>query len=450
MSGVAFILELLALISLVVWVFARWPRWQGGIWLVSALFMLWVLGQWPADRPVLVVGHPIWLEGAWSVVGISFQLDSVARAVLRLMWIAIGIWAIGALLVPRWGRGLGWLPVAVFGLFVAVTLQPMWALGWGIAMWAVGVLIVAYGSWPGREWTTWQWLLPPVIGALLLFLLLIWPDPNLTGIEPWRVRVVMGVLVLLSGLVPIHVGAVGLGSNARPMGATWAWWTHSLVMLTLLWRVGSHPGFRPAEWSASPVLLFLTTVTMLWAGLGALSTQDLGRLGGYAALYNWALTLTFWLHAPLNMAGFRWTLAIRLVGLFTVGLALSALADEVRVRTFDHVRGRARRRPWAVAAWAVGLATLAGTPFTPGVWSQWMMHTQIPDAASLPWFSLAGSLGIALGIVRALVALWGPLSTPLLPREEGVSKMVMLVLAMAGIGLSLVPQFVMRLGAFLL
>jgi len=132
------------------------------------------------------------------------------------------------------------------------------------------------------------------------------------------------------------------------------------------------------------------------------------------------------------------------LGLFTMGLALALLTPPDGTRALDAVAGWARRRPWTGAAWTIGVATLGGVPFTAGGWLLWALRD---IALGQDWslsLALAGSLAVTVGLIRSVIALWGRLEDPLLPREAGWSKMMVVLISWGGIGLGLVPQWLAR------
>ncbi len=448
MSGALFLVLLTLGVGIFSNLLAFSRRAQGLLWLGTAFFVLWALAGWPGQRPVLVLGRPVVLGAPWTVRGLTFQVDALARSGLAFAWLWVALWAGIAVLLPRWARGLGWLWPALVGIVLATSVSPRWAWGWAWAVWAALSLVAVYGGTLGRARAAWQWLTPFVAGALVLTSLLLWPDPNRETVEPWRLEVVTFTFILLSGLVPLHVGGVHLGESGHPLGNGWIWWGQSLLALVLFGRIGQDATWRPALEAAWPFLHFLAGTTFLWTGLAALASDNLGRQTGYAAAYNWALTLTLWEIDPTESARIAWTLAVRGMGLGLATLALSALLEQDARRDTPSLSGWARRRPWAAAAWVVGTATLVGIPFTAGGWSLWWVRQGTRAADPLAWLALAGSAAFMLGLIRSILRLWGGLEQPLLPREQGLGKMVMVIATLGGILLGVVPKWAVVLSAW--
>lgn len=445
MSGAGWLLQVIVLAILVGGLLSRWPRVLALWWLAVVGFLVWALGHWPEDRLVLILNHPLYMDEPLSIGRFILRLDMGAREAVRMMLVPLGLWAFIAVFVPDWGGGLAWVGLALLGGGMAAMTTAAWAMGWGAAVWAAAAVLPALGGHRARVHGVWQWMLPWLFSALLLFALLIWPDPNRAGGEVWRVQVLAVALMAWTGLVPFHVGQVNLTAGSRPMGSVWLWWSHAVLVLLFVRRLGFEPGMSTAVWRAAPVLQFVGVVTLLWAGGAAISTRDVGRLGAYAALYNWALVLSMWLALPRNEDLVRWTLVVRFVALVAVGVGLTALLRGDDERSFRALSGWARRRPWSVATWAVGVATLAGAPFTPGIWSQWMVHRLPVSGLPLVWAGLIGGVGVIGGLMRALIALWGPLADPLLVREEGLRRALMWAMVAVLVALGLVPHLLVRL-----
>ena len=449
MSGVTFFLYFLGGITLLDLLVARWRRPVALLWLLTALAALSVMNRWPTDRPVLVLGREVWLARpvVWHML--RFQVDDLARQVGRMFWLSVALWSGVSLLVPRWGEGMGWLPVVVIPAVPALFIQSLWGLGWAMTLWLAGVLLLVYGGRRGEARGTWQWMFPLVPTSLALFLLLLPLDPNTNAVPPWHASILALFLLVLAGQVPLHTGLVALAPAGRPIGVAWAWWVHTLVVLLALARVGMHPSVAAAQWRIHPFLEFLAYATLIWGGLGALSANQLRQMWGYAVLYNWGLTFSLWLLAPTSPGTWQWTLAVRWLALGVTAFALTTLLADGDGGHLARISGWARRRPWAVTAWVVGMATLSGVPFTPGFWTQWLIHVHTVNSSPLSWLSLAGGMGVAIGLMRALVALWGPLKDRLLIREERGEAILLSVLALILIGGAFFPRWMTALGRIL-
>jgi len=105
---------------------------------------------------------------------------------------------------------------------------------------------------------------------------------------------------------------------------------------------------------------------------------------------------------------------------------------------FAHIQGLGTRLPWSSAAFLLGTLSLAGMPLTAGFAGQWAL---LQALGSADWLQavvvLAGAVGLAVGVIRSLSALLGPLRNLLLEREDRI------IIVLAGLGLLaiLLPAF---------
>ena len=133
-----------------------------------------------------------------------------------------------------------------------------------------------------------------------------------------------------------------------------------------------------------------------------------------------------------------WLLLIaRSVGLIVSAYGLAVIRQRAGSRTdFASIEGLGTRLPWTSAAFLLGVLSLAGMPLTAGFAGQWALMQAL---GSRDWLQavvvLAGALGLAVGVMRSLRALLGPLHNLLLEREERL----MIVLAAAGLVAILLP-----------
>lgn len=428
---------------------SRWPRGVAGIWLVSAT-LLWVaLSLWPPEGLILVLGLPISLYQPLQLGPLTFQVDTYAQVVLR--WLALGTatWSLMALVSPVWQENLALLPVAAVTFALAVSAQDIWALGIVWAVWALTVLVVMFAGRPAPARAAWQWGTPFVLAALLQTGLLLWPDPNRAGPEPWRLTLVAVSTILLSGLAPFHLGSVSLASVGAPTAAPFAWLLQPLVVLTVLWRIAAHPELNQATDTVAEMLQLMIPLTLGWVGLRGLVTGEPDLLSGLAATYNWALSLALWVAAPLNPALIGFSLTVRWLSLTALLAGLVLLTDERQSAPGVQLAGAAHQRPWAVATWSLAIASLIGLPFTAGGWLVWSMRFGELPIPGLLWWAFAGAAGLTVGLIRVLLALWSEQRTSLLPPEDPSSKIVTVPTAALVVVLGLWPQGLLLLSRWL-
>ncbi len=416
------------------------------VWLGGLVLLTWMIHTWPTSGSIILLQHTIvHMDQPLRIGRLVLHTDNVARAGIHLALAGAIIGSMASLVVPPLRETISWLAVGFITLFVAVSIISPWAWGWGVALWAIGALMVAYGGWPTSARLGWQWLLLPMLSAILLFALLAQETLDIT---PWRVHIITLFLLGFSNLAPFHVGGVHLAEEGQPFGLLWGLWTHTVLFLIVLYRIESTSVYQESLWRATPFLETMAYLTLIWAGIGGLAHRHIGRLSGYALAFNWALSLLLWLTYPNNLDIIRWTMAVRLIGIVSVSVGLLSFLPGAPLAMLASIKGWARRRTWGVLLWTLGIATLAGLPFTAGGWLLWIMPSMEIRGASL-WLMLLGSIGLLIGLGRALTVLWSTLDTPLLPREEGITRWGFWLLSMTIIILGLFPSLVLHLGRWL-
>ncbi len=449
MGSFVFLLLILFLLFVTVSITGHFRRARSILWFAGVVVVIWIVHRWPVNGPVILFRHiVIYMDKQTTIGRLVFHVDTAARMGMHLALVNALVGSIIILALPTLDETIPWWGIGLITTFLAVSVTSPWAWGWGVAIWAIGVLAVAYGGWPTLSRRAWTWLLLPLLSTLLLFMLLAEETLAITHVASWRVHLIALFLLGFSSLAPFHIGSVCLAEEGQPFGMMWGLWTHTVVFLVILSRVEGVPAYREALWTSAPFLKVMAYMTLIWAGLGGLSQQHVGRLTGYALIFNWALTLLLWLMYPNNLDVIRWTMAVRLIGIVSVSIGLISLLSGTQSAALSSIKGWARRRTWGVLLWTLGIATLAGLPFTAGGWLLWIMPPMKVHDASL-WLMLLGSVGLLVGLGRALTVLWGPLETPLLPREEGVARWALWLLSMALIVSGLIPSFVLHLGKWL-
>jgi formate hydrogenlyase subunit 3/multisubunit Na+/H+ antiporter MnhD subunit len=205
-----------------------------------------------------------------------------------------------------------------------------------------------------------------------------------------------------------------------------------------------------------PAVIQVAGVVMVASGgLMAAVQHDLGRLFGYAALSDLGVLLL-----ALAMGGSQSvTLTLlhgigRSISIALMAAGLAILRHRAGMDRFADLHGVARRLPLATAGFVLGGLALAGFPLTAGFPTHWAVTRALaagtagdPAAGSLPglWALLlvASSVGILVGLGRALNAMLGAEPREEVARHPVLASLIVLALAALTIVLGLYPQLLL-------
>lgn len=119
-------------------------------------------------------------------------------------------------------------------------------------------------------------------------------------------------------------------------------------------------------------------------------------------------------------------------------MALGALALSIGARRLDEFAGVAREAPWTAAAFAVGAASLAGTPLTVGFLAKWAL-IEATLASGQVWMAVviaAGSVLTVIYVGRIMEAMFFRAPLPGAPRaKEAPIGVLAPLLVLAGISI---------------
>lgn len=417
--------------------------------LAAGLSALLAIGLWqlPLHAPVKIVGRAVDLARPLAWEGISLQINPASRALLVFL---LATAAITFLLAWRTYQGYTFYP---FGLMllalwgVVALLQPLTLAPFAIVLAAfVSVFLIQAGQ-PGDTHGAWRQLLFPAL-ALPLFIVAAWyleqaplnpDDPTPYRIASW---LLIGGFVLLLQLAPLHVALPAVAGQAPPVVAAFLWIGNQSVTLFLLQRfLVTYPWLSEAVDSAQWLLWLGLFTAALGGALAAVQTR-LGRLTGYAALYDYGiLVVALGLRGTAGLPTTIWLLLTRTIALLTMATGAAALRHYMESDRFDRITGAVSRLPWAVAALIVGGLGLAGMPLTAQFASRWAL-LQLVSENDPRWIALLlfGAFGILVGVVRAGRASFGDLSASPVEREPRTLALLALLLVAASLLLGLFPQ----------
>ena len=141
-----------------------------------------------------------------------------------------------------------------------------------------------------------------------------------------------------------------------------------------------------------------------------------------------------------------WPLALFLFGLravsmLTAAAGLTTLVQHVGGYRTERWQGAGNRLPWNSAAFLLGGLGLVGFPLSAGFTGHWaalqiFAETDWQQAAIV----LLSSGGAIFGYIRTARILFGPLSYPMLRREQAISAGFAVVALLISVSLAVSPQ----------
>lgn len=417
--------------------------------LAAGFSALLAVGLWqlPLYTPVKIVGRAVDLTRPLIWADLSLQITPASRALLVFL---LAMAAVTFLLAWRTYQGYTFYPfgLALVGLWgIVALLQPLTLAPFAVVLAALLAVFLIQAGRPGETRGAWRQLLFPTL-ALPLFVVATWymeqaplnpDDPTPYRIAGW---LLIGGFVLLLQLAPLHVALPAVAGQAPPVVAAFLWIGSQTITLFLLQRfLVTYPWLNETLDSAQWLLWLGLFTATLGGALAAVQTR-LGRLIGYAALYDYGiLVVALGLRGTAGLPTTIWLLLTRTIALLTMATGAAALRHHMASDRFDRLTGAISRLPWAVTAFIVGGLGLAGMPLTAQFASRWAL-LQLVEENDLRWtlLLLVGAFGVLIGVVRAGRASFGNLSVSPVEREPRILALVALALIAASLALGLFPQ----------
>ncbi len=414
--------------------------------LISALlaFGVW---QLPLDAPAAILGRTVHMGRPLAWEDLSLQITPAARALLTFLFIAA---AANFVLAWRTYQGRTFYP---FGLMllalwgVVALLQPLTLAPFAVVLASVVSVFLIQAGRPGDTQGAWRQLLFPTL-AIPLFIVAAWymdqTPLNPDDLSPYRTAswLLVAGFVLLLQPAPLHVALPAVAGKAPPVVAAFLWIGGQTVTLFLLQRfLVAYPWLSTTVDSAR-WLLWLGIFTAVLGGLLAAVQHRLGRIVGYAALYDYGvLIVALSLRGTAGLPTTIWLLATRTVALLTLATGAAAIRHYMAGDSLSRIGGAVSRLPGAVIVFVAGGFGLAGLPLTAQFASRWAL-VQLVAETDVRWalFLLFGALGVLVGVVRGARACFGDLTRSPVERESRSLAVLALLLTLAGALLGLVPQ----------
>ena len=414
--------------------------------LLSAAIAI-ALWRLPLETPTMLLGRPVHLGRPFVWEDISLHISPASRALLVFLFATA---AVTFILAWRTYQGrtfypFGLLLLAIWG--VVVMLQPLTYTPMAVVVASVVSVFLIQAGKAGETHGAWRQLLYPTL-AVPLFLVASWaidqaplnPDDQ----SPYRLAgwlLITGFVLLLQP-APLHVAFPAVASQAPPVVAAFLWTGGQSVTLFLLQRfLVTYPWLSDAVDSAS-WLLWLGVLTAVLAGALTSTQRRLGRMVGYAALYDYGiLIVALGLRGTAGLPTAIWLLLTRTVSLLTLATGAAAIRHYMASSEFEHLRGAASRLPWAVVAMIAGGFGMAGLPLTAQLASRWaLLQLLVENDSRWALLLLLGAFGVLIGVVRAGQACFGQLRASPVERAPVSLTFIAFLLVAAGVLLGLFPQ----------
>lgn len=417
--------------------------------LAALLSALLAFGMWQLalDAPTTLLGRTVVMGRPLIWEDLSLQITPAAQALLTFLFMAASV-----IFVLAWrtyqGRTFYPFGLALLALWsVVAMLQPPTLAPLAVVLASVVSVFLIQAGRPGDTQGAWRQLLFPTL-AVPLFIVAAWymdqAPLNPDDLSPYRIGgwlLVAGFILLLQP-APLHVALPAVAGKAPPVVAAFLWIGGQTVTLFLLQRFLVAYPWLSATVDSARWLLWLGILTAVLGGVLTAAQRRLGRIVGYAALYDYGvLIVALSLRGTAGLPTTIWLLATRTVALLTIATGAAAIRHYMAGDSLDHIRGAISRLPWAVAAFVAGGFGLAGFPLTAQFASRWAL-VQLVAENDVRWalFLLIGAVGVLIGIVRGARACFGDLTRSPVEREGHSLAFLALLLTLAGVLLGLFPQ----------
>ena len=277
---------------------------------------------------------------------VSLRITPASRALLVFLF---AMAAVTFILAWRTYQGRTFYP---FGLVllalwsVVVMLQPLTLAPLAVVLAAILAVFLIQAGRPGETHGAWRQLLFPTL-SVPFFLVAAWyieqaplnPDDQ----TPFRIAgwLLIAGFVLLLQPAPLHVAIPAVAGQAPPVVAAFLWIGGQAIILFLLQRfLVTYPWLSDAVDSAR-WLLWLGVFTALLGGVMTAAQHRLGRMIGYAALYDYGiLIVALGLRGTAGLPTAIWLLLTRTFALFTLATGAAVIRHHMAT---DRLRPHPRR-----------------------------------------------------------------------------------------------------------
>jgi formate hydrogenlyase subunit 3/multisubunit Na+/H+ antiporter MnhD subunit len=393
-----------------------------------------------AGRTVTLGQAAIWQD-------LSFQLSPPSRTLLVFL---LATAALTFILAWRTYQGRTFYPfgLALVALWAIVVLvRPVIYAPLALVLVAVLAVFLIQAGKPGDTRGAWRQLVFPVL-AVPLFLVAAWfidqgplnPDDR----TPYQIAgwLLIAGFVLLLQPAPLHVAVPSVAGSAPPVVAVFLWIGGHATVLFLLQRFLVTYPWLGSTIDSARWLLWLGVFTALVGGVLSAVQTTLGRLIGYASLFDYGILLVaMGLRGTAGLPTAIWLLLTRTLAMLTIALGAATIRHHMEGDGMHRIAGSVSRLPMAVLALIMGGFALLGMPLTAQFASRWaLMQLVAENDPRWTWILLVGGLGVMLGVIRAGRACLGTLSESPVHRESFSVAILAGVLVIFGAVIGLFPQ----------
>ena len=436
------------LLALLLWLINN----QRLVTLLACIFVFFLTSTaWflPIETALKFGSYSIKLGATIDILGRQLVLTSADRPFLALIYGSVFFWFLFSLAVKvnRRQTPLGLIITALLVAAIAVTPFLYAALLIEMAVLLAVPFLSPPGALPGKG------LLRFLILQTLAMPFILFSGWLLAGIEanPGNQALMLQAAALLGlgfslllAIFPFYSWIPLLSEESSPYAVGFILWMFPTTVLFFgLGFIDQYTWLRTSP--ALPGLLNIVGILMVvTGGLLAAFQRHLGRLMGYAVIVETGFSL---LAIGLgNQAGqdvFFLLLIPRTIGLLIWAFALAVLKEKTPALTIEAVKGMGRQLPFVAVGLVLANLSLAGIPLL----ASFPVHQALWEGLSrgsllLAFWVLVGSLGMILGAIRALSALFQ--TGEGVPWQVGETRMQRILLVLGWLvlaGLGLFPQW---------
>ena len=346
-----------------------WPRAIAFVGAALSTVLAFAAWQLPIDAPVALGVTTLRVSSSLELLGRSFTISDVDRPLLVGLFVLAAAWALGSLLAQPTNLFVPVSLVITSLLIAALSVEPFLyaALLIEIAVLLAVPLLVTPGQSPGRG--VFRFLGFQTIGMpFILFVgwLLVGVEASPSDLDlVVRAAVLIGLgFSFLLAVFPFHSWLPMLGEEADPfIVAFLAVMLPGVISLFAMGFLDRYAWLRDSA-DVYNLLAIQGAVMVMLGGLGAALQGHLGKVLGYAALFEIGLSLLSISLVDQHGTGLFFALLLpRALALIVLGIGTSRLSGLMNEEpTLENLRSLAWQHPAVSISVLVALFTLAGVP----------------------------------------------------------------------------------------